>query len=65
MHTPYQIFIVFAAFVFDVLYWRMEITPANSLAKRSNIIWRFEEEEVCSNRQSTVIWGGGFGQIVV
>jgi len=27
--------------------------------ERSNIIWRFREEEVCSNRQSAIIWGRG------
>jgi len=28
-------------------------------------LWRFKGEKVCSNRQSTMIWGWGFGQIVI
>jgi len=25
--------------------------------ERSNIIWRFRREGICSNRQSAIIWG--------
>jgi len=43
----------------------LNIKKFYNLRERSNIIRRFRGEGVYSNRQSAVIWGRRFGQIVM